>query len=55
MLRSHLQGLGPDFIAQRKAGLERVTRADVVRVARTLLATDDLSVAIAGQPINLAP
>jgi zinc protease len=54
MLRSQLQGLGPDFIAERKAGLQRVTRADVVRVARTLLATDDLSVAIAGQP-TLAP
>ncbi len=55
MLRSQLQGLGPDFIAQRKAGLEKVTRADVVRVARSLLATDDLSVAIAGQPTNLPP
>ena len=55
MLRSQLQGLGPDFIAQRKAGLEKVTRADVARVARSLLATDDLSVAIAGQPTNLSP
>jgi zinc protease len=55
MLRSQLQGLGPDFIAERKAGLQRVTRADVVRVARSLLATDDLSVTIAGQPTNLAP
>jgi zinc protease len=55
MLRSQLQGLGPDFVSQRKAGLEKVTRADVVRVARTLLATDDLSVAIAGQPTNLSP
>ena len=55
MLRSQLQGLGPDFIAQRKAGLEKVTRADVVRVARSLLAIDDLSVAIAGQPTNLPP
>ena len=55
MLRSQLQGLGPDFIAERKAGLAKVTRADVTRVARSLLATDDLSVAIAGQPTNLAP
>ena len=55
MLRAQLQGLGPDFISQRKAGLEKVTRADVLRVARTLLATDDLSVAIAGQPANLSP
>ena len=55
MLRSQLQGLGPDFIAQRKAGLERVTRADVIRVARSLLATEDLSVAIAGQPTSLSP
>ena len=55
MLRAQLQGLGPDFIGQRKAGLEKVTRADVVRVARTLLATDDLSVAVAGQPVNLSP
>ena len=42
---------GPTFIAERKAGLQRVTRADVVRVARSLLATDDLSVTIAGQPL----
>ena len=31
----------------------KVTRADVARVARSLLSTDDLSVAIAGQPANL--
>jgi zinc protease len=55
MLRSQLQGLGPDFIEARKAGLAKVTRADVVRVARTLLATDDLSITVAGQPVNLAP
>ena len=54
MLRSQLQGLGRNFIAERKAGLEKVTRADVARVAKTLLATDDLSIAIAGQPV-LAP
>ena len=55
MLRSQLHGLGPDFIARRKAGLEKVTRADVIRVARSLLATEDLSVAIAGQPTSLSP
>jgi len=32
-----------------------VTRADVIRVARSLLATEDLSVAIAGQPTSLSP
>ena len=37
MLRSQLQGLGPDFVDQRKAGLAKVTRADVARVARSLL------------------
>jgi zinc protease len=55
MLRSQLQGLGPDFVDQRKAGLAKVTRADVARVARSLLVTEDLSVAIAGQPTNLSP
>jgi zinc protease len=55
MLRAQLQGLGPDFVEARKAGLAKVTRADVVRVARTLLATDDLSIAVAGQPTGLAP
>src|SRR5215831_9051790 len=53
MLRAQLQGLGPDFVNQRKAQLAKVTRADVARVARSLLSTDDLSVAIAGQPANL--
>jgi zinc protease len=53
MLRAELQGLGPDFVDQRKAQLAKVTRADVARVARSLLSTDDLSVAIAGQPVNL--
>jgi zinc protease len=53
MLRAQLQGLGPDFVNQRKAQLAKVTRADVARVARSLLAIDDLSVAIAGQPVNL--
>lgn len=55
MLRSQLAGLGPDFIEARKAGLGKVTRADATRVARSLLATGDLSIAVAGQPINLAP
>ncbi len=55
MLRSQLQGLGRDFVAERKAQIAKVTRADVARVARALLTTDDLSVAVAGQPVNLAP
>jgi zinc protease len=55
MLRSQLQGLGRDFVGERKAQIAKVTRADVARVARTLLTTDDLSVAVAGQPVNLAP
>ena len=53
MLRAQLQGLGPDFVNERKAQLAKVTRADVARVARSLLSTDDLSVTIAGQPVNL--
>jgi zinc protease len=55
MLRAQLQGLGPDFVEQRKAGLARVTRTDVARVARTLLVADELSIAIAGQPAGLQP
>jgi zinc protease len=55
MLRSQLQGLGRNFIAERRAQIEKVTRADVARVARALLVTDDLSVAIAGQPAGLPP
>jgi zinc protease len=55
MLRSQLAGLGPDFIEARKAGLAKVTRADAARVAASLLATDDLSVAVAGQPAKLEP
>ncbi|HEY7085092.1 MAG TPA: pitrilysin family protein [Hyphomicrobiaceae bacterium] len=53
MLRAQLQGLGTDFVNQRKAQLAKVTRDDVARVARSLLSTEDLSVAIAGQPVNL--
>jgi zinc protease len=53
MLRAQLQGLGPDFVNQRKAQLAKVTQADVTRAARSLLSIDDLSVAIAGQPVNL--
>jgi zinc protease len=53
MLRSQLQGLGTDFVEARKAQIGKVTRAAVARVARTLLVTDDLSVAIAGQPAGL--
>jgi zinc protease len=53
MLRAQIQGLAPDFVNERKAQLAKVTRADVARVARSLLSTDDLSVAIAGQPANL--
>ena len=53
MLRAQLQGLGPDFVNQRKAMLAKVTRADVARVARLLLNLDDLSVAIAGQPVDI--
>jgi predicted Zn-dependent peptidase len=48
-----LQGLGVDFVNARKVQLAKVTRADVARVARTLLSTDDLSIAIAGQPLNI--
>jgi zinc protease len=53
MLRAQLQGLGVDFVNARKVQLAKVTRADVARVARTLLSTDDLSIAIAGQPLNI--
>jgi len=53
MLRAQLQGQGADFVSQRKMLLGKVTRADVARVARSLLAADDLSVAIAGQPVNI--
>ncbi|HSR81342.1 MAG TPA: pitrilysin family protein [Hyphomicrobiaceae bacterium] len=53
MLRAQLQGLGPDFVNQRKAQLAKVTQADVARAARSLLSINDLSVAIAGQPVNL--
>jgi zinc protease len=50
MLREQLQGQGTDFVNQRKVMFGKVTRADVARVARSLLTADDLSVAIAGQP-----
>jgi zinc protease len=53
MLRAQLQGQGPDFVNDRKTQLAKVTRADVARAARSLLNVDDLSVAIAGQPVNL--
>jgi zinc protease len=53
MLRAQLQGLGVDFVNARKVQLAKVTRADVARVARSLLSTDDLSTAIAGQPVNI--
>ena len=53
MLKAQLQGQGTDFVNQRKAQLAKVTRADVARVARSLLDVADLSVAIAGQPVNI--
>lgn len=53
MLKAQLQGQGTDFVSQRKAQLAKVTRADVARVARSLLDVADLSVAIAGQPANI--
>jgi zinc protease len=53
MLKAQLQGQGTDFVNQRKAQLAKVTRADVARVARSLLDVADLSVAIAGQPANI--
>ena len=53
MLRAQLQSLGPNFVNDRKTQLAKVTRADVARVARSLLNLDDLSVAIAGQPVDL--
>ena len=53
MLKAQLQGLGPDFVNARKTQLAKVTRADVARVARSLLDIADLSVAIAGQPANI--
>ena len=53
MLRAQLQGLRPDFVKERKAQLAKVTRADVARVARSLLSIEDLSVAVAGEPVNL--
>jgi zinc protease len=53
MLRAQLQGLGPDFVKVRKAQLAKVMRADVARVARSLLSIEDLSVAVAGEPVNL--
>jgi zinc protease len=53
MLKAQLQGQSTDFVNQRKAQLAKVTRADVARVARSLLDVADLSVAIAGQPANI--
>ena len=42
MLKAQLQGQGTDFVDQRKARLAKVTRADVARVARSLLDVADL-------------
>jgi zinc protease len=53
MLRAQLHGQGTNFVSQRKTQLAKVTRADVARVARSLLNLDDLSVAIAGRPANI--
>jgi zinc protease len=50
LLRIWLEGKGPDFIDKRNAGIDRVTLADVKRVARDILKPDRLIVTVVGQP-----
>jgi zinc protease len=54
MLGIWLEGKTPDYLVTRNQGIDRVTMADVKRVAGNVLATDRLLVTIVGKP-KLAP
>lgn len=47
------EGLGIDYVERRNAEVNAVTLADVARVAKRLLVTDDLLVTVVGQPKGL--
>jgi zinc protease len=42
-----------DYLERRAAEIEAVTRADVHRVARRLIRTDDLIVVVVGDPAGI--
>ena len=50
LLQLWIQGRGPEFITERNGLINRVTPADVKRVARTALAWDGFNVTIVGKP-----
>ncbi|MYG53404.1 MAG: insulinase family protein [Rhodospirillaceae bacterium] len=47
------EGLEPDYFAERNGLIERVTLADVRRVAKSLLKPDRLTFFIVGRPAGL--
>jgi zinc protease len=47
-------GLGTDYVNERNAMVEAVTREDVARVARRLLRPDALSFVVVGRPEGVA-
>jgi zinc protease len=50
LLTIWLDGHGPQYLAQRNAAIERVTSADVKRVARALLSPENMLLSIVGKP-----
>ena len=50
-----IEGLGQDYVDKRNAQVEAVTMADIKRVAKRLLKSDELIVTIVGRPVNVTP
>lgn len=53
LLGIQLDGLGKDYVAKRNALIDAVTVDDVKRVAKRLLGSNGLIIAVAGRPKNL--
>jgi len=49
-----MDGFGPDYVEKRNGWIEAITLDDARRVAKSLLATDNLIVTIVGKPANTA-
>ena len=50
LLGLRMDGFGPEYVDKRNAMIAAVTLDDVKRVAKRLLATDNLIVTIVGKP-----
>jgi zinc protease len=54
LLGIQMDGLGINYIHRRQDEIAKVTAADVARVAKKLLAPDQLLFAVVGRPVNVA-